>query len=118
MPYHHASHVLAALGQTRLEGVQLQLGARTLTLPCDWLGVGYGLLPNTELLRALHCQISQGAAEVDALMQTSQAGIYAVGEATGIGGVDKACWKAALPGWPPPAPSPPPRRWPQGANGS
>ncbi|MDN3575847.1 FAD/NAD(P)-binding oxidoreductase [Chitinimonas viridis] len=98
VPYHHASHVLAALGQTRLEGVQLQLGARTLTLPCDWLGVGYGLLPNTELLRALHCQISQGAAEVDALMQTSQAGIYAVGEATGIGGVDKALLEGRIAG--------------------
>ncbi|MBV8466705.1 MAG: NAD(P)/FAD-dependent oxidoreductase, partial [Burkholderiales bacterium] len=64
-PYHAASHVLAAVGTTRLQQAQLQLADRQVELDCDWLGVGYGLLPNTELLTALGCMLADGAAVVD-----------------------------------------------------
>jgi NADPH-dependent 2,4-dienoyl-CoA reductase/sulfur reductase-like enzyme len=97
-PYHTTSHVLAALGTDRLERVRLQLAGRELELECDWLGVGYGLLPNTELLAALGCTLADGAAVVDHAMQTSQPHIYAAGEATGVGGLDKALLEGRIAG--------------------
>jgi NADPH-dependent 2,4-dienoyl-CoA reductase/sulfur reductase-like enzyme len=97
-PYHAASYVLAAVGTSRLERVRLQLVGRQIELDCDWLGVGYGLLPNTELLAALGCALADGAAVVDQCMQTSQPNIYAAGEATGIGGLDKALLEGRIAG--------------------
>ncbi|HEY9104893.1 FAD/NAD(P)-binding oxidoreductase [Chitinimonas sp.] len=98
VPYRSNSHVLAAQGQQRLESVRVRQGERVIELPCDWLGVGYGLVPNTELAAALGCQLQQGAVMVDAMQQTSVPGVYAAGEVTGIGGVDKAWLEGRLAG--------------------
>lgn len=98
IPYRSSSHVLAAQGQQRLESVRVRQGDRIVELSCEWLGVGYGLLPNTELAAALGCQLHQGAVMVDAMLQTSVPGVYAAGEATGIGGVDKAWLEGRLAG--------------------
>ncbi len=86
-PYLPGTWVTEAHGETRLEGLSLSNGQQ---LACDALGVGFGLLPNTELAALLGCTLREGAIAVDANQASSQAGIYAAGECTGIGGVDKS----------------------------
>ena len=60
------------------------------TLQCDYLACGFGLVPNLELAMLAGCKIESGFVSVDAMQETSVRGIYAVGELTGIGGVEKA----------------------------
>lgn len=98
VPYHAHAHVLEAVGDERLRAVRIQFGGRTREIACDWLGVGFGLIPNTELPRALGCEVADGAVVVDALLQTSVAGVYAPGEACGVGGVDKALLEGRMAG--------------------
>ncbi|MEJ6004071.1 FAD/NAD(P)-binding oxidoreductase [Paucibacter sp. AS339] len=90
MPYRPGTWVTRALGDAKVEAVQLSNGLRQWELPCDALGVGYGLLPNTELAELLGCRIEAGAIAVDGDQQCSLPGVFAGGECTGIGGVDKA----------------------------
>ncbi|MCV2369505.1 NAD(P)/FAD-dependent oxidoreductase [Roseateles oligotrophus] len=89
-PYLPGTWVVRALGQAKLEAVLLSDGAKQWELPCEALGVGFGLLPNTELAELLGCRVEAGAIAIDSNFQTSMAGVYAAGECTGIGGVDKA----------------------------
>ncbi|WP_374350377.1 FAD-dependent oxidoreductase [Chitinimonas sp.] len=98
VPYRSGSHVAAALGRDSLRAVRIQAPGRSIKIECDWLGVGYGLLPNTELASTLGCTIRDGAVQVDALQRSSIANVYAAGEATGIGGVDKAWLEGRLAG--------------------
>lgn len=83
--------IQAALGTQHLQAVVLDDG---LQLDCDALAVGDGLLPNLELPRALGCELQlmhgQQVVWTDARQQTSQPGIYAVGELTGIAGARRA----------------------------
>ncbi|MDK2122959.1 NAD(P)/FAD-dependent oxidoreductase [Parachitinimonas caeni] len=90
VPYAMNTHVRAALGNDRLQAVRLRRGDEEIELACDWLAVGYGLLPNLELARALGCKTHHGVVEVDHVMRTSRRDVFAAGELTGIGGVDKA----------------------------
>ncbi len=96
--YHADSYVSEAVGDQHLQGVRLQSGLRSIEISCDWLGVGYGLLPNTELLRTLGCAIEGDRALVDDRLRTSVPNIYAAGESTGIGGVGKAVLEGSLAG--------------------
>lgn len=97
IPYQAGTWVQAAIGQDRLQSVQLIQGKARRELACDALGVGFGLLPNTELAQLLGCQLqSDGTIAVDEGMGSSVAGVYAAGECTGIGGVDKSLAEGAL----------------------
>jgi NADPH-dependent 2,4-dienoyl-CoA reductase/sulfur reductase-like enzyme len=60
------------------------------TWQCDYLACGFGLVPNLELAMLAGCRIDNGFVSVDATQETSVKGIFAVGELTGIGGVEKA----------------------------
>jgi NADPH-dependent 2,4-dienoyl-CoA reductase/sulfur reductase-like enzyme len=95
-PYRSGTWVLRADGERRLESVLVGDGRKTQRLPCDALGVGFGLVPNTELARLLGLRIEGDAIHVDAQLQTSALGVYAAGECTGIGGADKASIEGAL----------------------
>ncbi len=57
---------------------------------CDYLACGFGLVPNLELAMLAGCKIENGFVSVDERQQTSAKGICAIGELTGIGGVEKA----------------------------
>ncbi|WP_031499527.1 NAD(P)/FAD-dependent oxidoreductase [Bryobacter aggregatus] len=57
---------------------------------CDYLACGFGLIPNLELPRLIGCEIQGGFVKVDQFQCTSIPNVYAVGELTGIGGVEKA----------------------------
>jgi NAD(P)H-nitrite reductase large subunit len=62
------------------------------TLAVDTIAIGFGLIPSTELARSMGCACAfhpeQGGyvPRRDADMQTSLAGVYAVGDGAGIGG--------------------------------
>jgi len=68
-------------------GVTMSDGRRW---PCDYLACGFGLIPNLELPRLAGCAMRDGFVAVDELQRTSVDGVYAVGELTGVGGVEKA----------------------------
>jgi NADPH-dependent 2,4-dienoyl-CoA reductase/sulfur reductase-like enzyme len=92
--YRADSHVVRALGNGRLEAVEIREGGRISTIECDMLACGFGLVPNVELPDALGCDLDESRVHplvrVDAYQRTSVEDIYAVGEACGIGGVDCA----------------------------
>jgi NADPH-dependent 2,4-dienoyl-CoA reductase/sulfur reductase-like enzyme len=87
-PYSMGTWVTAAQGVRHVESVTVSNGRRTWRESVDVLCTGYGLVPNIELARLFGCESSDGAVLVDALQQTSVANVFAVGETTGIGGVD------------------------------
>ncbi|MGM7445401.1 NAD(P)/FAD-dependent oxidoreductase, partial [Streptomyces tunisiensis] len=86
--------VVRAHGEERLTGVtvaaldprgRVRPGTERL-LPCDALAVGHGMLPHTDLAETLGCRLDGHAVAVDAEQRTDVPGVWAAGEATGIGG--------------------------------
>jgi NADPH-dependent 2,4-dienoyl-CoA reductase/sulfur reductase-like enzyme len=88
IPYRTGCWPVSAQGKDRLESVTLRCGDRTWTEACDCLACGFGLIPNLELAELLGCRLSQSGVDVDEFQETSEAGIFAAGEATGIGGLE------------------------------
>ncbi|WP_030987517.1 FAD-dependent oxidoreductase [Streptomyces sp. NRRL WC-3744] len=86
--------VVAAHGTDRLEAVTVAALGRdgrlrpgsTRRIPCDTLAVGHGMLPHTDLAETLGCALSGTAVRVDAEQRTDVPGVWAAGEATGVGG--------------------------------
>ena len=82
--------VVAAEGAGKLERVVLKNGGRTLAIACDALAASWGLVPQTELGQALGCALAPrfgaDALLVDAAQRTNVAGVFAVGECTGVAG--------------------------------
>ncbi len=91
VPYWLGSYPVEAHGAERLEAVTVQRGARRVTLPVDRLAVGFGLVPETRLARALGCAVTpDGAVIVNAYGLTSVPGVFAAGEVTGVAGAPAA----------------------------
>ena len=90
VPYVTGARIVAAAGDDILRGVTIAVNGKEMHYACDFLGAGFGLVPNTDLARALGCATADGAIVVDAMQKTSRANVWAAGECTGIGGVDKA----------------------------
>ncbi|MFO7714007.1 FAD-dependent oxidoreductase [Desulfosarcina sp.] len=71
----------------------------------DTLAVGYGFSPNIELPQQAGCAISYAAdkggwiVDVDPAMATSEPGIYAAGETTGIAGAGKSFIEGQIAAW-------------------
>jgi NADPH-dependent 2,4-dienoyl-CoA reductase/sulfur reductase-like enzyme len=95
-PYVTGTWVTAARGSDRVEEVTLTDGSATRTLACDLLCAAYGLVPNRRLAALLGCDMSNGLVKVDEVQCTSRPRVYAAGELTGIGGVDKAIVEARI----------------------
>ncbi|GAA2315554.1 hypothetical protein GCM10010234_71460 [Streptomyces hawaiiensis] len=55
-------------------------------LPCDTLATGHGMLPHTDLAESLGCRLDGLTVAVDPEQRTDVPGVWAAGEATGIGG--------------------------------
>ncbi|HXR96830.1 MAG TPA: FAD-dependent oxidoreductase [Terriglobales bacterium] len=68
------------------------------TLPCDYVAVGYHLVPNTELAQLLGCATQNGFVVVNDRQQTTVADVYCAGEPTAIGGIDLAQAEGELAG--------------------
>ena len=85
------SVVREARGASHVEEVSIKRGAREITLACDRIACGYGLVPNVTLAQALGCALdAQGAVRVDDRQRTSVEGVLAAGECTGVGGMELA----------------------------
>ena len=87
-----------AEGTDRLERVHLRTTAGPRVLEADYLACGFGLVPNLDLARLLGCALRDGRVVVDLLQRTSVPGLFAAGEATGIGGVDQALAEGGIAG--------------------
>lgn len=64
---------------------------RPQSVECDMLACGFDLVPNNEIAQLLGCELSErGFVKVSNDLNTSVDNVYAIGELTGVGGVDKA----------------------------
>jgi len=97
-PYKPGRWIVRALGRERIEAVAATNGVRTTTIACDYLACGFHLVPNLELAQLLGCRIDAGYAAVNAVQETSVRGVYCVGEATGVGGLEKAIVEGRIAG--------------------
>ena len=101
--YRAASTVLSVSGNGKVESATLQQGARTVTLACDRVACGYGLVPNTSLAEALGCNLHHAdgitAIAVDAQQATTVDAVYAAGECTGTGGSESAMAQGNIAGF-------------------
>ncbi|MEV0931624.1 NAD(P)/FAD-dependent oxidoreductase [Streptomyces phaeochromogenes] len=100
------STVVAAHGTGRLEAVtvaaldsdgRVRPGTER-RVPCDTLAVGHGMLPHTDLAEALGCRLDGVAVAVDDEQRTDVPGVWAAGEATGIGGAELAVAEGRIAG--------------------
>jgi NADPH-dependent 2,4-dienoyl-CoA reductase/sulfur reductase-like enzyme len=89
---------VAAEGDDALKSVTLRLRGHTWQEPCDFLACGFGLVPNIELPMLLGCEIEQGKVRVDDGQRTTVKNVYAVGEVTGIGGLEPALIEGQIAG--------------------
>lgn len=99
VPYRANAWVEAAFGETALERVRLRVSHRCWEAPCDYLAVGYGLVPNVELAVSLGCKLSGGCVQIDSMQQTSVPDILCAGETTGIGGVELSLMEGRIAGF-------------------
>ncbi|GHO42609.1 NAD(P)/FAD-dependent oxidoreductase [Ktedonospora formicarum] len=98
IPFKTSCWVTRALGEQRLEAIILSQDTRSLSLDCDYLACGFGLLPNTELASALGCEIQNEAVRVNEWQESSQQAIYCAGEVTGIGGLELSLLEGQIAG--------------------
>lgn len=84
------SVVAKALGDGRVQAAVVRRAGREVTLECDRIACGYGLVPNVALAQMVGCGLTHGAIEVDERQLTSVPGVWAAGECTGIGGMELA----------------------------
>ena len=97
-PYRTRSWVTQAHGDGRLRAVTVSVNGSMRTIECDYLGYGFHLIPNLELPRLLGCEIESGYVRVDSTQKTTVEGVFAVGEPTGVGGLDKALYEGQIAG--------------------
>jgi len=100
VPYITSCWPVSAQGAERLQSVTLRRGdGSTRTEACDYLGCGFGLIANVELAALLGCRISKAGVEVDEFQETLEAGVFAAGEATGIGGLELSLVEGEIAGY-------------------
>jgi len=94
IPYRTGSIVRAAEGARGLCSVVVEGPRGARRIDCDHLAIGYGLVPDTGLAQLAGCTMDRSGSHpvvaVDALLRTSVDGVYAAGEACGIGGLAAA----------------------------
>jgi len=97
-PYATGTWVAEAAGGDRVRQVTVTDGRATRVIPCDVLCTGYGLVPNLELARLAGCATADGAVVVNDAQETTVRGVFAAGEATGVGGVALALAEGEIAG--------------------
>jgi NADPH-dependent 2,4-dienoyl-CoA reductase/sulfur reductase-like enzyme len=100
VPYITSCWPVSAQGSEKLESVTLRRAdGRTWTEACDYLACGFGLIPNLELAVLLGCRLSTKGVDVDEFQETSEAGVFAAGESTGIGGLELSLVEGEIAGY-------------------
>ncbi|MER5216494.1 NAD(P)/FAD-dependent oxidoreductase [Streptomyces sp. NPDC002838] len=82
----HGTERLEAVTVAALDGVGRVTPGTERPVPCDTLAVGHGMLPHTDLAETLGCRLDDSNVHVDDEQRTDVPGVWAAGEATGIGG--------------------------------
>lgn len=108
VPLRRRHQLVAAHGTDRVEAVTLAgPGGTLLRIACDTLAVGHGLLPHTDLADTLGARLDGGdggdngdggAVAVDDEQRTGVEGLWAAGEATGVGGAGLALAEGEIAG--------------------
>jgi NADPH-dependent 2,4-dienoyl-CoA reductase/sulfur reductase-like enzyme len=109
VPYHPRHVVIRAVGTDRVEAVEVgrldRHGdvSRVRTVACDALAVGWGFTPQLELHLQVGCGTRVDAdgslvVRVDDAQATSVRGVWAAGEATGVGGWELAATEGEIAG--------------------
>jgi D-hydroxyproline dehydrogenase subunit alpha len=96
--YRTSSFIVEAVGKDRLGAVTYQNGEKKYHIDCDIAAVGYGLVPNNELAVLLGCETRDGYVVVDHDQRSTVANLFAAGEITGIGGVEKSMIEGEIAG--------------------
>ena len=96
--YRTSSFIVEAIGKDRLSAVNYQNGKKQYQLDCDIAAVGYGLVPNNELAVSLGCETRDGYVVVDHDQRSTVANLFAAGEITGVGGVEKSMIEGEIAG--------------------
>lgn len=113
VPVRQGVRILEARGRRQLETVvyaHTDAGGKSIpgterVCATDALAVGYGFSPNIELPQQAGCAVSHDpgrggwTVDVDGSMATSEPGIYAVGETTGIAGAGKSFMEGQIAAW-------------------
>ena len=97
--YRMGAWPVRAHGDVCVRAVDVADGRGKRSYDCDYLAMGFGLVPNTEMARLAGAQVNVDGVVVDAQQQTSVPGLYAAGEPTGIGGVDLAIAEGEVAGF-------------------
>ncbi|MGW7072386.1 FAD-dependent oxidoreductase [Streptomyces sp. NPDC054855] len=82
----HGTNVLEAVTVAALDATGRVRPGTERRIACDTLAVGHGMVPHTDLAEGLGCRINGVDVAVDAEQRTDVPGVWAAGEATGIGG--------------------------------
>ncbi|NUS24298.1 MAG: FAD-dependent oxidoreductase [Streptomyces sp.] len=82
----HGTDRLEAVTVAALDGAGRVRPGTERRIACDTLAVGHGMVPHTDLAQGLGCRIDGVAVHVDDEQRTDVPGVWAAGEATGIGG--------------------------------
>jgi NADPH-dependent 2,4-dienoyl-CoA reductase/sulfur reductase-like enzyme len=92
--------VRAAQGDGRVERAIIERAdGRIVSIDCDRIACGYGLVPNTTLAQSLGCAMDGDAAiVVDGSQRTSVDRVFAACECTGVGGMELAHVEGRLAG--------------------
>jgi NADPH-dependent 2,4-dienoyl-CoA reductase/sulfur reductase-like enzyme len=102
VPYRCGHRIVSASGEHQLEAIEVAGPSGRRRIACDLVAVGYGLVPNVELAQALGCRLAPAGAHpriaVDDELRTSVPGVFAAGEACGIGGRECALIEGELAG--------------------
>ena len=98
VPYLRGATVHAASGTRKLDSVMIECSGRRIDYECDFLACGFGLAPAQETAALFGCALQDGAVVVNSQLRTSVDGVWAAGESTGIGGVDKSLAQGRIAG--------------------
>ncbi|MBI3131240.1 MAG: NAD(P)/FAD-dependent oxidoreductase [Acidobacteria bacterium] len=90
LPLRHDAWVTRAEGDAQLRRIHFRTPSGTQVVEADLLAVGFGLISNLELPMLLGCACEGGRVTIDAAQRTSLPHVFAAGEPTGVGGVEKA----------------------------
>ncbi|MEV2250705.1 FAD-dependent oxidoreductase [Streptomyces sp. NPDC050147] len=82
----HGKHALDAVTIAALDAAGRVRPGTERRVDCDTLAVGHGMLPHTDLAEGLGCRVDGVNVAVDSEQRTDVPGVWAAGEATGIGG--------------------------------
>jgi NADPH-dependent 2,4-dienoyl-CoA reductase/sulfur reductase-like enzyme len=98
--YWTGSIVREVQGAGHVQRAIIQRGSQPeVTLDCERVACGYGLVPNIALAQSLGCAIGDaGEIIVDGEQRTSVDCVLAAGECTGIGGAELACVEGEIAG--------------------